>query len=41
MNTGLVGVVTDAYRGRPSRDDATVRCLDWRGPHSWNTPAAA
>ncbi|MFJ9574903.1 PP2C family protein-serine/threonine phosphatase [Streptomyces sp. NPDC101191] len=28
----LVGAVTDAYRGRPPKDDATVLCLDWHGP---------
>ncbi len=28
----LVGAVTDAYGGRPPKDDATVLCLDWRGP---------
>ncbi|MET9108358.1 PP2C family protein-serine/threonine phosphatase [Streptomyces zhihengii] len=30
----LVGAVADAYDGRPPRDDATVLCLDWHGPHS-------
>ncbi|GAA3374422.1 PP2C family protein-serine/threonine phosphatase [Streptomyces racemochromogenes] len=34
----LVGAVTDAYDGRPPRDDATVLCLDWHGPHT-ATPA--
>ncbi|MFF3677856.1 PP2C family protein-serine/threonine phosphatase [Streptomyces sp. NPDC002120] len=29
----LVGAVADAYDGRPPRDDATVLCLDWHGPH--------
>ncbi|MFD3663731.1 PP2C family protein-serine/threonine phosphatase [Streptomyces sp. NPDC058659] len=28
----LVGAVTDAYGGGPPKDDATVLCLDWRGP---------
>ncbi|MFF2571355.1 PP2C family protein-serine/threonine phosphatase [Streptomyces sp. NPDC058084] len=28
----LVGAVTDAYQGRPPKDDATVLCLDWHGP---------
>ncbi|WP_344076704.1 PP2C family protein-serine/threonine phosphatase [Streptomyces crystallinus] len=37
----LVGAVTDAYGGRPPRDDATVLCLDWHGPipASAQTPA--
>ncbi|MEU9028600.1 PP2C family protein-serine/threonine phosphatase [Streptomyces sp. NPDC048383] len=30
----LVGAVTDAYDGKPPRDDATVLCLDWHGPES-------
>ncbi|OEJ35400.1 protein phosphatase [Streptomyces subrutilus] len=30
----LVGAVTDAYDGRPPRDDATVLCLDWHGPEA-------
>ncbi|AZM92188.1 PP2C family protein-serine/threonine phosphatase [Streptomyces sp. W1SF4] len=30
----LVGAVSDAYDGRPPRDDATVLCLDWHGPHT-------
>ncbi|RSS60823.1 serine/threonine-protein phosphatase [Streptomyces sp. WAC07061] len=30
----LVGAVTDAYDGRPPRDDATVLCLDWHGPRT-------
>ncbi|MFB6580139.1 PP2C family protein-serine/threonine phosphatase [Streptomyces sp. NPDC056402] len=30
----LVAAVTDAYEGRPPRDDATVLCLDWYGPAS-------
>ncbi|MBM9624201.1 PP2C family protein-serine/threonine phosphatase [Streptomyces zhihengii] len=30
----LVGAVADAYDSRPPRDDATVLCLDWHGPHS-------
>ncbi|MFD6917347.1 PP2C family protein-serine/threonine phosphatase [Streptomyces virginiae] len=29
----LVGAVNDAYDGRPPKDDATVVCLDWHGPH--------
>ncbi|MDK9496092.1 PP2C family protein-serine/threonine phosphatase [Streptomyces katrae] len=33
----LVGAVTDAYDGRPPRDDATVVCLDWHGPHPAGT----
>ncbi|MFE5885500.1 PP2C family protein-serine/threonine phosphatase [Streptomyces hydrogenans] len=28
----LAGAVTDAYDGRPPKDDATVLCLDWHGP---------
>ncbi|MFJ4776312.1 PP2C family protein-serine/threonine phosphatase [Streptomyces sp. NPDC088762] len=28
----LVGAVSDAYDGRPPKDDATVLCLDWHGP---------
>ncbi|MEU7067243.1 PP2C family protein-serine/threonine phosphatase [Streptomyces sp. NPDC046161] len=28
----LVAAVSDAYDGRPPRDDATVLCLDWHGP---------
>ncbi|MFJ7778554.1 PP2C family protein-serine/threonine phosphatase [Streptomyces yangpuensis] len=28
----LVGAVSDAYGGRPPKDDATVLCLDWHGP---------
>ncbi|MFE5942040.1 PP2C family protein-serine/threonine phosphatase [Streptomyces sp. NPDC056480] len=28
----LVGAVSDAYGGGPPKDDATVLCLDWRGP---------
>ncbi|MFJ6087939.1 SpoIIE family protein phosphatase [Streptomyces sp. NPDC092369] len=28
----LVTAVTDAYKGLPPRDDATVLCLDWHGP---------
>ncbi|MGT2526052.1 PP2C family protein-serine/threonine phosphatase [Streptomyces nojiriensis] len=27
----LVGAVSDAYEGRPPKDDATVLCLDWHG----------
>ncbi|AZM93826.1 PP2C family protein-serine/threonine phosphatase [Streptomyces sp. W1SF4] len=30
----LVGAVSDAYEGRPPRDDATVLCLDWHGPQA-------
>ncbi|MFD5932455.1 PP2C family protein-serine/threonine phosphatase [Streptomyces sp. NPDC060333] len=30
----LVGAVTDVYDGQPPRDDATVLCLDWHGPHT-------
>ncbi|MFJ9908938.1 PP2C family protein-serine/threonine phosphatase [Streptomyces sp. NPDC101152] len=30
----LVGAVSDAYGGRQPRDDATVLCLDWHGPHT-------
>ncbi|MGW6420467.1 PP2C family protein-serine/threonine phosphatase [Streptomyces sp. NPDC055055] len=30
----LVGAVSDAYDGRPPKDDATVLCLDWHGPRS-------
>ncbi|MFB6632185.1 PP2C family protein-serine/threonine phosphatase [Streptomyces sp. NPDC056362] len=29
----LVGAVSDAYDGQPPKDDATVLCLDWHGPH--------
>lgn len=29
----LVAAVTDAYHGAP-RDDATIMCLDWRGPRA-------
>ncbi|MFD6916005.1 PP2C family protein-serine/threonine phosphatase [Streptomyces virginiae] len=29
----LVGAVNDAYDGEPPKDDATVLCLDWHGPH--------
>ncbi|WAU82338.1 PP2C family protein-serine/threonine phosphatase [Streptomyces sp. Qhu-G9] len=35
----LVGAVTDANHGGPPRDDATVLCLDWHGPHSSNRHA--
>ncbi|GAA4100252.1 PP2C family protein-serine/threonine phosphatase [Streptomyces hundungensis] len=28
----LVGAVATAYQGQPPRDDATILCLDWRGP---------
>ncbi|MFF4321239.1 PP2C family protein-serine/threonine phosphatase [Streptomyces sp. NPDC001568] len=30
----LVGAVSDAYDGMAPRDDATVLCLDWHGPHN-------
>lgn len=30
----LVAAVTDAYSGEPPKDDATVLCLDWHGPHT-------
>ncbi|MFD9424470.1 MULTISPECIES: PP2C family protein-serine/threonine phosphatase [unclassified Streptomyces] len=30
----LVAAVADAYGGRPPKDDATVLCLDWRGPRN-------
>ncbi|MER8006745.1 PP2C family protein-serine/threonine phosphatase [Streptomyces sp. NPDC094149] len=30
----LVGAVSEAYGGRQPRDDATVLCLDWHGPHA-------
>lgn len=30
----LVGAVNDVYDGQPPRDDATVLCLDWHGPHT-------
>ncbi len=30
----LVTAVADAYDGHPPKDDATVLCLDWRGPRS-------
>lgn len=30
----LVTAVADAYGGHPPKDDATVLCLDWRGPRS-------
>ncbi|MFB6812631.1 PP2C family protein-serine/threonine phosphatase [Streptomyces sp. NPDC056387] len=32
----LVGAVSDAYQGRPPKDDATVLCLDWHGPRTPN-----
>ncbi|HUR06871.1 MAG TPA: PP2C family protein-serine/threonine phosphatase [Nonomuraea sp.] len=32
----LVTAVTDAYLGLPPKDDATVLCLDWHGPHPEN-----
>ncbi|MGW6283409.1 PP2C family protein-serine/threonine phosphatase [Streptomyces sp. NPDC055107] len=28
----LVAAVADAFGGRPPKDDATVLCLDWKGP---------
>ncbi|MFD8308385.1 PP2C family protein-serine/threonine phosphatase [Streptomyces sp. NPDC059690] len=34
----LVGAVSDAYGGRQPRDDATVLCLDWRGPRPATPP---
>ncbi|MFD3717604.1 PP2C family protein-serine/threonine phosphatase [Streptomyces sp. NPDC058674] len=34
----LVGAVTDVYDGQPPRDDATVLCLDWHGPHAEADP---
>ncbi|MFF4186316.1 PP2C family protein-serine/threonine phosphatase [Streptomyces sp. NPDC001691] len=37
----LVGAVADACGGRPPRDDATVLCLDWHGPHSGVSPTAS
>ncbi|MFE3282393.1 PP2C family protein-serine/threonine phosphatase, partial [Streptomyces sp. NPDC059233] len=36
----LVGAVTDAYEGRPPKDDATVLCLDWHGPVGGTPPGA-
>ncbi|MGW1771137.1 PP2C family protein-serine/threonine phosphatase [Streptomyces sp. NPDC002104] len=30
----LVAAVTGAYDGGPPKDDATVLCLDWHGPHT-------
>ncbi|NEE31457.1 serine/threonine-protein phosphatase, partial [Streptomyces sp. SID7982] len=30
----IVTAVADAYSGHPPKDDATVLCLDWRGPRS-------
>ncbi|MFF0052227.1 PP2C family protein-serine/threonine phosphatase [Streptomyces sp. NPDC005498] len=30
----LVGAVSDAYDGKPPRDDATVLCVDWHGPQA-------
>ncbi|MFJ8162445.1 PP2C family protein-serine/threonine phosphatase [Streptomyces sp. NPDC096136] len=35
----LVGAVSDAYKGHPPKDDATVICLDWHGPHSHHQQA--
>ncbi|MER5488422.1 PP2C family protein-serine/threonine phosphatase [Streptomyces sp. NPDC002812] len=37
----LVGAVSDAYDGGPPKDDATVLCLDWHGPHSESTRTSA
>ncbi|OKK16073.1 protein phosphatase [Streptomyces sp. CB00455] len=37
----LVAAVGDAYDGRPPRDDATVLCLDWRGPRPVHRPEEA
>ncbi|MFD6984750.1 serine/threonine-protein phosphatase, partial [Streptomyces sp. NPDC059956] len=34
----LVGAVSDAYDGGPPKDDATVLCLDWHGPHKRKPP---
>ncbi|MGW6581959.1 PP2C family protein-serine/threonine phosphatase [Streptomyces globisporus] len=37
----IVTAVADAYGGHPPKDDATVLCLDWRGPRSGpHTPEA-
>ncbi|MGW3933398.1 PP2C family protein-serine/threonine phosphatase [Streptomyces microflavus] len=30
----MVTAVADAYNGHPPKDDATVLCLDWHGPHN-------
>ncbi|MEJ8641643.1 PP2C family protein-serine/threonine phosphatase [Streptomyces sp. MS1.HAVA.3] len=30
----LVAAVSDAYDNHPPKDDATVLCLDWHGPHT-------
>ncbi|MEV7845981.1 PP2C family protein-serine/threonine phosphatase [Streptomyces cyaneofuscatus] len=32
----MVNAVADAYSGNPPKDDATVLCLDWKGPRSEN-----
>ncbi|MGW7472637.1 PP2C family protein-serine/threonine phosphatase [Streptomyces cyaneofuscatus] len=32
----MVNAVADAYGGNPPKDDATVLCLDWKGPRSEN-----
>ncbi|MGW3326262.1 hypothetical protein [Streptomyces virginiae] len=29
----VVRTLVGAYDGRPPKDDATVLCLDWHGPH--------
>ncbi|WP_328930123.1 serine/threonine-protein phosphatase [Streptomyces sp. NBC_00190] len=36
----LVAAVSDAYDGRPPRDDATVLCLDWYGSPSGSRRAS-
>ncbi|GGT10437.1 MULTISPECIES: PP2C family protein-serine/threonine phosphatase [Streptomyces] len=36
----LVGAVSDAYEGRPPKDDATVLCLDWHGPQATHPMAS-
>ncbi|SCE61593.1 hypothetical protein GA0115261_111596 [Streptomyces sp. OspMP-M43] len=30
----MVTAVAEAYNGHPPKDDATVLCLDWHGPHT-------
>ncbi|MFI0142804.1 PP2C family protein-serine/threonine phosphatase [Streptomyces globisporus] len=30
----IITAVADAYGGHPPKDDATVLCMDWRGPRS-------
>ncbi|MEU3464735.1 PP2C family protein-serine/threonine phosphatase [Streptomyces sp. NPDC006733] len=37
----LVAAVASAYHGLPPKDDATVLCLDWYGPHTAGRPASA